>query len=65
MRYMGHVISGYYVFYSYSSYDNYLVNSLVVNTIVLVDLAIVIAAGILVLRSAQMRRVLRGMSIAA
>ena len=63
MRYMAHVISGYYVFYSYSSFDNYLVNSLVVNTIVLVDLAIVIVAGVITVSSPQMTRLLRGQSI--
>ena len=65
MRYMAHVISGYYVFYSYSSFDNYLVNSLVVNTIVLVDLAIVIVAGVITVSSPQMTRLLRGQSIGA
>lgn len=55
-RYVAHVISGYYVFYSWSTMDNALVYSLTYNTFTLVDLAIDIAVGVCLLLSANMRK---------
>ena len=59
LRYVAHVLSGYFVFYSWN-YDpdnlSSLAYSLVYNSFTFVDLAIVLAIGILALLSKTMRR---------
>ena len=58
-RYAAHVLSGYFVFYTwaqYSVFNDYLVYSLVYNSFVFVDLAIDLAVGLIVLSSKQMRK---------
>lgn len=55
-RYISHVLSGYFVFYSWAGEQNPLVYSLVYNTYTLVDLAIVLVFGMIVLSSKQVRR---------
>ena len=54
-RYASHVISGYFVFYTWSTMDNALLYSFAYNSTVLVDLAIDIVAGVLILSSKSMR----------
>lgn len=55
-RYAAHVISGYYVFYTWSTMDNAFLYSLAYNSFTLVDLAIDIVAGVLLLSSKNMRK---------
>lgn len=55
-RYIAHTISGYFVFYSWATGDSPLVYSLVYNSYVAVDLAIVIVMGVVALSSRNLRR---------
>ncbi len=55
-RYISHTVSGYFVFYSWASGDSPLVYSLVYNSYVAVDLAIVMVMGVLALSSRNLRR---------
>lgn len=54
-RYAAHVISGYFVFYTWSTMDNPLVYSIAYNSFTMVDLAIDIVAGVLLFSSKSMR----------
>lgn len=55
-RYVSHTVSGYFVFYSWATGDSPLLYSLVYNSYVVVDLAIVIVMGVLALSSRNLRR---------
>lgn len=55
-RYVAHTISGYFVFYSWATGDSPLVYSLVYNSYVAVDLAIVVVMGVIALSSRNLRR---------
>lgn len=55
-RYASHVVSGYFVFYTWSTMDNPLVYSIAYNSFTMVDLAIDIAAGVLLFSSKSMRK---------
>lgn len=57
LRYVSHVLSGYYVFYTWAGDQHPLVYSLVYNTYTLVDLAIVLVMGVLALSSKSLRRI--------
>lgn len=54
-RYAAHVISGYFVFYEWSTMDNALLYSLAYNSTVLVDLAINVVVAALILSSKSLR----------
>ena len=54
-RYAAHVISGYFVFYEWSTMDNALLYSLAYNSTVLVDLAINVVVAVLILSSKSLR----------
>lgn len=58
LRYIAHVLSGYFVFYSWNQNPNLtpLTYSLVYNSFTFVDLAVVLAVGILALLSKTLRR---------
>ncbi len=55
-RYASHTISGYFVFYSWSAGQNPLVYSLVYNSYVAVDLAIVLVMGVVALSSRNLQK---------
>ena len=56
-RYFAHVLSGYFVFYVYAPEGmNFLAYSLLANCYVMFDLAIDIAAGVLLFSSKSMRK---------
>ncbi len=55
-RYFAHVISGYFVFYVYAEGMNPIAYSFLANTYVLIDLAIDITAGVLLLSSKSMKK---------
>lgn len=57
LRYVSHVISGYYVFYTWAGDQHPLVYSLAYNSFTLVDLAIVLVMGVLALSSKALRRI--------
>ena len=61
-RYAAHVISGYYVFYTWSTMDNTFLYSVAYNSFTLVDLAIDIVAGVLLLSSKSMRKYVRSIN---
>lgn len=56
LRYISHVVSGYFVFYTWAGDQNPLVYSLVYNSSTFVDLAIVLVVGALALSSKSLRR---------
>lgn len=57
-RYAAHVVSGYFVFYEWATMDNALLYSLVYNSVVLVDLAIDVVCGALLLSSKSLKTAL-------
>ena len=61
-RYAAHVISGYYVFYTWSTMDNTFLYNVAYNSFTLVDLAIDIVAGVLLLSSKSMRKYVRSIN---
>lgn len=57
-RYVSHVVSGYFVFYTWAGDQNPLAYSLAYNSFTMVDLAIVLAVGVLALASKSLRRMI-------
>lgn len=57
-RYVSHVVSGYFVFYTWAGDQNPLVYSLAYNSFTMVDLLIVLAVGMLALSSKSLRRLI-------
>ncbi len=55
-RYIAHIMSGYFVFYTYADTQNPLVYSIVYNSYTLVDLLIVLVVGVIALTSKNLRR---------
>lgn len=63
-RYVSHTISGYFVFYSWSAGQNPLVYSLVYNSYVAVDLAIVLVMGVVALSSRNLQKTVLAAGVA-
>lgn len=58
LRYVSHVMSGYYVFYTWAGNNHPLVYSLAYNTYTMVDLGIVLVIGVIALSSKSLKRII-------